>query len=75
MAYIGDKYRVWVYVDKKDVSLIMIDGIDTEEEARAIARAEWVKPGTKSVKISRNCFDSHKRGNSVLVAVASKINN
>lgn len=72
MAYIGNKYRVWVYVDNKDVSLIMIDGIDTEEEARCIAKAEMAKPGTKSVKISRKCFGSHKRGNSVLVAVASK---
>ena len=61
MAYIGGRYRVWVYEDDLDISVRMIDNIETESQARAIANCEWVKPDTKAVKITRNLFDSHKR--------------
>ena len=50
MAYIGGRYRVWVYEDDLDISVRMIDNIETESQARAIANCEWVKPDTKAVK-------------------------
>lgn len=72
MAYIGGRYRVWVYGDDEDIFLRMIDYIKTEQEARAIANAEWVKPDTKSVKITLNGFDNHKRRKATTIARATK---
>ena len=72
MAYIGGMYRVWVYGDNADVSLRMVDDIKTEQEARAIANREWLKPDVKCVKITRNSFDSKKRRKAVTIAEAVK---
>lgn len=72
MAYIGGSYRVWVYGDDDCVSLRMIDYIKTERDARAAANAEWVKPDTKSVKITLNGFDNHKRRKATIIATAMK---
>lgn len=72
MAYIGGMYRVWVYGDDEDVSIRAIDYIKTWQEARAIANTEWVKPDTKSVKITLNGFDSHKRRKATTIAEATK---
>lgn len=73
MAYIGGIYRVWVYGgDDESVSFRMIDYIKTEREARAVANAEWVKPDTKSVKITLNGFDNHKRRKVTIIAAAIK---
>lgn len=72
MAYIGSMYRVWVYGDNADVSLRMVDDIKTEQEARAIANREWLKPDVKCVKITRNGFDSKKRRKAVTIAEAVK---
>lgn len=73
MAYIGGMYRVWVYGDNADVSLRMVDDIKTEQEARAIANREWLKPDVKHVKITRNGFDSRKRRKAVTIAEAVKV--
>lgn len=72
MAYIGGMYRVWVYGDDEYVCLRMIDYIKTEQEARAVANAEWVKPDVKRVRITRNGFDSRKRRKAVTIAEAVK---
>ena len=73
MDYIGGMYRVWVYGDNADVSLRMVDDIKTEQEARAIANREWLKPDVKRVKITRNGFDSRKRRKAVTIAEAVKV--
>lgn len=72
MAYIGGMYRVWVYGENEYVSLRMIDYIKTEQEARAVANAEWVKHDVKRVRITRNGFDGKKRRKSVTIAEAVK---
>lgn len=71
MAYIGGRYRVWVYKNNSEYSNL-IDNIQSEKEARTIANAEWVNPDTKSVKITRNGFDSKKRRKSVTIAESTK---
>lgn len=72
MAYIGGMYRVWVYGEDENVSLRMVDNIKTEQEARAIANSEWMKPDVKRVKITRNGFDSRKCRKAVTIAEAVK---
>ena len=72
MAYIGGMYRVWVYGDNADVSLRMVDDIKTEQEARAVANREWLKPDVKRVQITRNGFDSRKRRKAVTIAESVK---
>lgn len=72
MAYIGSMYRVWVYGEDENVSLRMVDDIKTEQEARAIANREWLKPDVKRVQITRNGFDSRKRRKAVTVAEVVK---
>ena len=72
MAYIGGTYRVWVYGWGNAVSLRMHDCIRTEQEARKVANAEWVKNEVRRVSITRNGFDSKKRRKSVTIAEAVK---
>ena len=72
MAYIGGMYRVWVYGEDENVSLRMIDDINTEQEARSLANSEWLKPDVKCVKITRNGFDSRKHRKAVTIAEAVK---
>lgn len=72
MAYIGGMYRVWVYGEDENISLRMVDDIKTEQEARAIANREWLKPDVKRVQITRNGFGSRKRRKAVTIAEAVK---
>lgn len=71
MAYIGGMYRVWVDTTNSEYSKL-IDYIKTEQEARQIANAEWVKPYVKAVRITHNGFDSRKRRKSTTIAEAMK---
>lgn len=72
MAYIGGRYRVWVYGQENDISLRMYDYIQTEQEARAVANAEWVKDEVRRVLITRNGFDAKKRRKPATVVQQSK---